>query len=271
MKVSLIFTTYNAPLWLEKVFWGLFTQRHMPFEVIVADDGSRDETKDVIDRCRREAPFPVHHVWQPDDGFQKCRILNKAIAMSSGEYLVFTDGDCIPRPDFVSVHVDQAGRDVFLSGGYVKLPLGLSESITREDVRSGRVFDTSWLRHHGLQWSFKALKVSAAGRWGQALNVISPAKSTWNGHNASCFREHAVAVNGFDERMQYGGEDVEFGERLEHLGLHAKKIRYSTTCLHLEHGRGYVTPEMLSRNQQIREETRAQRRVRAVVGLDQYL
>jgi glycosyltransferase involved in cell wall biosynthesis len=271
MKVSLIFTTYNAPQWLEKVFWGLFMQRQPSFEVIVADDGSREETREVIDRCRREAPFPVHHIWQPDEGFQKCRILNKAIVKAQGDYLVFTDGDCIPRPDFLAVHVAQADRRAFLSGGYVKLPIELSERITRDDVQSGRVYQLAWLGRHGLNRSFKTLKVSASGHWGQLLNSLSPAKSTWNGHNASCFKEHALAVNGFEERMQYGGEDVEFGERLEHLGLRPKKIRYSTTCLHLEHGRGYVTQEMLSKNQQIRNETRAQHRVRAVVGLDQYL
>lgn len=271
MKVSMIFTTYNAPRWLEKVFWGLFMQRRASFEVIVADDGSREDTREVIERYRREAPFPVHHVWQPDEGFQKCRILNKAIVKAQGDYLVFTDGDCIPRPDFLSVHLAHANRQSFLSGGYVKLPIDLSERITREDVESGRVYDISWLGQNGLQRSFKTLKVSASGRWGQLLNAISPAKSTWNGHNASCFREHAIAVNGFDERMQYGGEDVEFGERLENLGLRPRKIRYSTTCLHLEHGRGYVTEDMLLKNQQIRQETRAMRRVRAVVGLDQYL
>lgn len=271
MKVSLIFTTYNSPEWLEKVFWGVFMQRHASFEVIVADDGSREETRELIARYRREAPFPVHHVWQADEGFQKCRILNKAIIRAQGEYLVFTDGDCIPRPDFLSVHLAQADRHAFLSGGYVKLPIELSKLITRDDVQSGRVYDTAWLEWQGLNRSFKTLKVSASGRWGQLLNSLSPAKSTWNGHNASCFREHAIAVNGFDERMQYGGEDVEFGERLEHLGLYPKKIRYSTTCLHLEHGRGYVTSEMLSKNQQIRSETRAQRRIRAVIGLDQYL
>ncbi|MEZ5662345.1 MAG: glycosyltransferase family 2 protein [Burkholderiaceae bacterium] len=271
MKVSLIFSTYNAPLWLEKVFWGLLTQTHREFEVIVADDGSRDDTRALVDRYRQEAPFPLHHVWQPDDGFQKCRILNKAIARAQGEYLVFTDGDCIPRPDFLSVHVRQADRRCFLSGGYVKLPLELSSRITRDDVLSGRVYDLGWLGQQGLSRSFKTLKVSASGRWGQMLNWLSPAKSTWNGHNASCFREHAVAVNGFDERMQYGGEDVEFGERLENLGLRPKKIRYSTTCLHLEHGRGYVTEDMLRKNQQIREDTRVQHRVRAVLGLDQYI
>ncbi|MCY1557236.1 hypothetical protein D9M68_940690 [compost metagenome] len=79
-----------------------------------------------------------------------------------------------------------------------------------------------------------------------------------------------LAVNGFDERMQYGGEDCEFGDRLKNLGLKAKRIRYSAICVHLEHGRGYVNPAMIEANKKIRLETRLHRTVKAVVGIDQY-
>lgn len=271
MKTSVIFTTYNHPRWLEKVLWGFSVQRHRGFEVVVADDGSRDETRQLIEALRPQLPFPVRHVWQPDEGFQKCRILNKAIVQAEGEYLIFTDGDCIPRPDFVETHLAFADRGTFLSGGYVKLPMALSERIGREEIVSGQVFDLAWLTAHGLRRSLKTLKVNARGAWGDWLNRMSPARSTWNGHNASCYKEFALAVNGFDERMQYGGEDCEFGDRLCHLGLKPRKIRYSTTCLHLDHGRGYVTPEMLEKNHRIRAETLALRRVRSPVGLDRYL
>ncbi|GAA6140448.1 glycosyltransferase family 2 protein [Hydrogenophaga sp. 5NK40-0174] len=270
-SVSVIFTTYNSPAWLEKVLWGFFAQDTKAFEIVVADDGSTIETRALLDRMRKISPVPIRHVWQEDDGFQKCRILNKAIAAATGEYLIFTDGDCIPRADFISQHLRFAAPGRFLSGGYFKLPLDISQAITEEDVKAQRPFDLAWLKSLGLKASIKNLKISAKGRWADWLNAVSRTKATWNGHNASCHKEAIVAVNGFDERMQYGGQDVEFGDRLTHHGLKGLRIRYSVICVHLDHGRGYVTDEMLRHSLSIRQATRASRVVRAPLGLDQYL
>ena len=88
------------------------------------------------------------------------------------------------------------------------------------------------------------------------LNSITPTTASWNGHNASGWKKDFFAVNGFDERMQDGGEDREFGERLLNLGIQTKQIRYSTVCVHLDHARGYVKPEMIEKNLQIRKETK---------------
>src|SRR5690554_261503 len=88
MKVSVIFTTYNSPDWLEKVLFGFFQQTHKEFEVVIADDGSRSETRELIERLKNSSPVPIQHIWQEDDGFQKCRILNKAILAAKGDYLI---------------------------------------------------------------------------------------------------------------------------------------------------------------------------------------
>ncbi len=271
MKTSVIFTTYNSPVWLEKVLWGFFTQTHRDFEIVIADDGSRDETRQLIERLSASSPMPIRHVWQPDDGFQKSRILNKAIAAAKGDYLIFTDGDCIPREDFVAEHLRHAEDGCYLSGGYFKLPLDISKAITQEDVSSRRVFTPDWLRQHGMEMGIiKALKLTMRGPLGDMLNHL-PVKASWNGHNSSCHKKWAIAVNGFDENMQYGGQDAEFGRRLRHLGVKAKRIRYSTICVHLEHGHGYVTPEMKANNARIRENTIKHRLTWAAVGLDQYI
>lgn len=271
MKVSVIFSTYNSPAWLEKVLWGFFNQTVTDFEIVIADDGSGEETRALIQRLQASAPVPLRHVWQEDDGFQKCRILNKAIVAATGEYLIFTDGDCIPRADFVEQHLRYASLDAYLSGGYFKLPMSISQAISEEDVQTQRAFNAQWLEKLGLRKSYKNWKLTAHGFWSRLLNRISPAKPTWNGHNASCHKVHAIAVNGFDERMQYGGEDCEFGDRLGNYGLKVKRVRYSAVCIHLEHSRGYVTDAMLEKNQQIRAQTVQNGVVRAPLGLDQYL
>src|SRR5690554_2143218 len=104
MDISVIITTYNQPEWLEKVLWGCAVQTFPHFEIIIADDGSGPETREAIERMRSQLPMPLRHVWHEDRGFRKCEILNRAIAAASGDYLIFLDGDCIPRRDFVDVH-----------------------------------------------------------------------------------------------------------------------------------------------------------------------
>jgi glycosyltransferase involved in cell wall biosynthesis len=270
-KVSVIISTYNSPEWLEKVFWGFFAQTVLDFEVVIADDGSREDTKELIDRMRLIAPFDVVHVWQSDEGFQKCRILNKAIVVSKGDYLIFTDGDCIPRNDFVAQHIQQAETGCYLSGAYLKLPMQISQAITQVDIESQRIFSSDWLSKQGFSSKLKFLKLTKNKKLGWLLNKIIPVKPTWNGNNSSCFKEAAVAVNGFNEVMQYGGEDCEFGYRLRNSGLKPKRIRYSTITMHLDHSRGYVTKEMLFKNKKIIAETLQNNVSKTVMGLNRYL
>ena len=100
-----------------------------------------------------------------------------------------------------------------------------------------------------------------------ALNALTPARASWNGHNASGWRDDIIAANGFDERMQYGGEDRELGERLENAGIRGRRVRYSALVVHLDHDRGYVQPQMIENNRRIRAATRSTRSTRTDFGL----
>lgn len=271
-EISVIISTYNSPRWLELVLEGYFSQNYSSkFEIIVADDGSTAETSRLIDRLNASAPVEVQHVWQPDDGFQKCRILNKAIARSTGRLLLFTDGDCIPQPNMVALHVNRARPGTFLTGGYLKLPQKISNLITISDIRSGSPFDVGWLMRKGYRLSPRLLKLVVPHPFDRLANRLTPTKRTWNGHNSSCFREDAEAVNGFNELIQYGGQDVEFGCRLNHAGIYGRHLRFSTIPLHLHHGHGYVTPGMRERSAEQRSQTIANRTIRTPIGLDQWM
>ncbi len=149
------------------------------FEVIVADDGSGPETRAVIDAARARGQENVRHVWHEDHGFQKCQILNRAILAATGDYLILTDGDCVPRKDFVSQHRAAARPGFFLSGGYFKLTLPVSQAITLEDVIAQRCFDPAWLKAQGMPMSLKSLKLTASGFRSQILNRVTPTKATW--------------------------------------------------------------------------------------------
>ena len=268
IRLSVILSTYNQPDWLENALWGYEAQTDPRFEVIIADDGSDSETKDIIEQLKTELSFTIKHVWQKNDGFRKCTILNKAILVTSTDYLLFSDGDCIPRCDFVATHLKHRRKGYFLSGGYFKLPMNISEDITREDVISGRCFNLKWLKHKGLVYSFKNNKLASFGFKEKVLNFFTTTKPTWNGHNASGWRSDIMAVNGFDERMQYGGEDRELGERLGNNGIHGKQIRYSAVCVHLDHSRGYVTEEALRKNREIRKATKEGRITKTLYGIE---
>ena len=267
LQMSVVLSTCNQPAWLEKVLWGYEAQDTKSFELIVADDGSRKETYDMLQRVTPQLTFRVKHVWHEDKGFRKCDILNKGIQAAQTDYLLFSDGDCIPRKDFVSTHLRLRRKGRFLSGGYHKLSMDLSKDLTKDDILSGRCFDLQWMRGKGMPASFKNNKLTATGfkRW--LLNTFTPTKASWNGHNASGWLNDILAVNGFDERMQYGGQDREFGERLENYGIHGMQIRYSTVCLHLDHARGYKTKESIQKNRDIRKHTRSAKVKWASLGI----
>jgi glycosyltransferase involved in cell wall biosynthesis len=138
IDTSVIISTYNNPKWLQKVLWSFNQQTFTDFEVVIADDGSNDETKLLIEAMKAKMNYPIQHIWHEDNGFQKTIILNKATVASKSHYLVYTDGDCIARADFLQVHNDRREEGYFLSGGYFKLPMTISELISEEDIITQR-------------------------------------------------------------------------------------------------------------------------------------
>lgn len=251
--VSVILSTYNQPDWLERVLWAYAFQRHGgPFEVVIADDGSAQATRQRIAALRPQLPFPLIHHWQPDQGFRKCRALNAAIELARGDYLIFSDGDCLPRADFVATHLRLRRRGRFLSGGYIKLPMDTSQALTPAQILKGRHWDYDWLRANRMRANRQSARLRAPPLLARLLDLISPARASWNGHNASAWKADLIAVNGFDERMQYGGEDRELGERLVRSGVRGLRVRHRALVVHLNHPRGYVRPEMISANRAIR-------------------
>ncbi len=254
MKIGVIISTYNNPAWLEKVLWGYKYQLRKADEIVIADDGSGEETKNLLESFK--PLLPIKHIWHEDRGFQKSEILNKALVAAESEYLIFTDQDCVPREDFIAIHEKKAEKGYFLSGGHFLIPMDLSKKITENDIISQNIFKISWLKSQGFKCSFKCTKLIQNNLFSSFMNFITPAKATWNGGNASGFRSDFIKINGFNEDMQYGGQDREFGERFFNLGLKSKQIRYSAIVIHLDHKRPYKTKESIEKNKKIRQETK---------------
>jgi len=266
--VSLIVTTYNRPDALAAVLTGLLAQNDRGFEVLVADDGSRDDTRALVERIARAAPVPVAHVWQEDRGFRAGAARNRAAAQAGGEYIVFLDGDCVPRPDFVAQHRRLAEPGWMLAGNRVLL----SESFTREvlagdlpihawsfaqwrDARSrGAINRTLPLRSLPLG----PLRKAGSRRW-QRVRTCN--LGVW----ASAFS----AVNGFDEVFEgWGFEDSDLAVRLINHGVRRKYGAFATAVLHLWHRENDRARE--GKNWQRLQQRIAGGETRATRGLDQY-
>lgn len=267
--ISIIISTYNQPKWLALVLYGYSIQTVSDIEIVIADDGSDERTQSVIKKFQETSHIPISHVWQEDDGFQKTKILNKAITASKSDYLIFTDGDCIPRKDFVETHLKLRRKGYALSGGYYKLIKSISDLITEEDIVSQSCFNKEWLISKGQPVTFKMNKLNASSFKAWFLNTFTTTKATFDGMNVSCWKADVVNVNGFDERMQYGGEDREVGERMANNGVKFLQVRYSAICVHLHHERPYKNAENEKRNKQIRALTKKNKSTYTEFGIKQ--
>jgi len=251
MHTTIIIASYNKPQYLQLVLDGYRKQSNLNFDVIIADDGSTEETKTLIDKEKATYPVVLKHIWHSDKGFRKCRILNKAIsAAKDSEYLIFTDDDCIPLPNFIENHLKYASPNYFLSSGAMRLPQNLTDYIFRNGYNAIK-FNFAWLHLHGLPKRLKYKRFYWSSFARILLDYFLPVKKTFNGNNTSAFRADIIKVGGFDERMEYYGEDVELGYRLIHSGLKVRRVRHRARAIHLEHTRGYITDVMISNNKSI--------------------
>jgi len=269
MRIAVIVTTYNRPDALEAVLEGYLGQTDPDFELIVADDGSGEETRSVVERFAARARFPMRHVWQEDRGFRAAAIRNKAVAATDADYVLFTDGDCIPARDFVAQHRRLAEAGWFLSANRVLL----SERFTREVLARRLAIHRwglgrwllAWLRRDVNRWlplvrlPDGAFRKHGAGRWEGAKTC-----------NLSATRADLLRVNGLDERYSgWGLEDSDLVIRLLHAGVRHKSARFAAPVFHLWHREN--DRSTLPENQERLDEVLRSDRVRAQAGLEQYL
>ena len=266
LTVSVIVTTYNSPRALGLVLAGLSRQTYAPYEVIIADDGSGPETRAVIDAWAPRWPFgPLRHVWQPDEGFRKCTILNRAIAAARGTYLMFFDGDCVAPAHCLAAHVARAERNRFVCGGKVMLSARFTAALTEAAVLRGD------LERFG-RWWFEVGRPRRlfAGRIPLLRDLLDrnlKGPLSWRGENSSTFADHVRAVCGFDERFTYGFEDADFGHRLRAAGIAPRSLRYTAPVYHLDHARPWRTDAVVAANKALYDANRALRMTATPYGL----
>lgn len=271
MRISLVISTYENPGHLRRALASHLGQRRLADEILIADDGSGESTRAVVREARANAACPMRHLRHEHRGWRKCRILNHAIRVAKGDYLVFTDGDCLAPPGWLAMHERLARPKRYLAGGDVRLPQHVTDAITLEHVRAGRATDLAFLRSLGYAPHRQWLKLALARPLARALDLVNGlAPARWSGSNASTFRANLVEINGFEERFTgWGKEDVELGLRLKHAGIRPSSIRYAAPTLHMEHPRTYLDEAILRRNVELLGQTAATRAIRAQQGLQE--
>ena len=206
-------------------------------------------------------------MWHEDLGYRRQIILNEAIVKAKNEYIVFTDGDCIPKNNFIELHAKYAEKGRFISGGYCKLDMPLSNLISIDSISNGECFDVKWLNKHGNIGSSQFRKLATGPRMSSFLDLITTSRASFTNCNSSAWKSDLLAINGYDERMLYGGPDRELGSRLENYKVYGKQVRHTVLCLHLDHPRGYKTKESLDRNLAIRASTKKENKVWTDYGI----
>ena len=265
--LSLVVTTYNWPQALAVVLESLRRQQDRNFEVVVADDGSGEETAALIRGFQADFPVPLRHAWQPDLGFRAAASRNRAIEKATGDYIVFLDGDCFVLPDFVAVNRRLAEPGWFVSGKRSYLRAGLTRRLLAGARPFGMASRPVWLGRSLLNQCTRPAEFIPRGdgpfRKAQADNWEKVQTC-----NLGVWRADCLAINGFDERyVGHGLEDSDFVLRLIRHGTRRKLGNNASLVLHLEHERRHRPPE--SRNAELFAALAAGDGWRAGMGLDE--
>jgi glycosyltransferase involved in cell wall biosynthesis len=261
-SISLLISTYNWEQALILCLRSISRQTVMPNEILIADDGSGKDTAVLIEKFRREINVPIIHVWQEDKGFRKTLILNKAIALAHGDYIIEIDGDVIANRHFIQDHIEMMRPGYYICGSRAKLPLTLTHQLLKEkriDVSLSEV-KTNFI-YNSIR--SKILRHLLAKFYGTDIMHMRSC-------NFAFWKKDIIAVNGYNEDIQgWGLEDTELAYRLHYSGVKKKFLKMGGIIYHLEHKkapRGNV-----NKNFSIRIKTISECHDRCSNGIDKYL
>ena len=238
VKASLIISFYNNVDFLKLIVAGLERQNFHNFEIIIADDGSTEESIAEIEKLSLKLACPLIHVWQEDKNFRKNKILNKAVQASSSDYLIFIDGDCIPHSLFVQEHYDHKQIGTCFTGRRVNLSPKITSRLTEGNIKCGYL-ETSYfsLIMDGLFGKSYDVEKGFYTSNRFIRNILNRKKRGILGCNFSLYKSDLLKINGFDERYEGPsiGEDSDIQYRLELIGIKIKSLKYVAVQYHLYH------------------------------------
>ncbi|MCF6307118.1 MAG: glycosyltransferase family 2 protein [Flavobacteriaceae bacterium] len=258
---SLITPTYNWPEALELLLLSIIKQSVLPNEVIVADDGSKKETSDLIKRFQKDFPVPLHHIWHEDINNRKPTIMNKAIASSKNNYIIEIDGDIIMHKDFIKDHLSLAEKDVYLYGSRVNIQEQYLKTLFKNKQINFNFFSK------GIKKRGRTLHIPfLANRYKKESNLSSKLR----GCNMSFWKDDFIKINGFNEELiGWGVDDSEMVQRLINNGIKGKRLKYKAIVYHIYHNEQDKSKVGFNENMERIAKEKMITHIRK--GIDQYL
>ena len=227
MRVSLIITTYNRPEVLSLIFKSIEDQTICPDEIIIADDGSGNSTKECVEDFQRSSSISIIHSWQEDRGFRVAKSRNKAIAKSNYEYIILIDGDVILHEKFIENHLKHAEKNFFVQGQRVLVNESITKKIINNQYKNLFLFSRGLKNRKNAIYSAFLSKIFLTRK-----NVLNGIKTC----NLAFYKSDCINVNGFNNEIEgWGREDSEFVARLFNNNVCRKNIHFNMIQFHLWH------------------------------------
>ncbi len=261
VKSALIISTYNWPEALSIVLQSVVEQTLLTDEVLIADDGSDEQTRDVIERFKKRIDVPVTHVWHEDSGFRKGKILNKAIASTDADYIIEVDGDCILQKDFIKDHLGFIKKGVFLYGSRVNIQKEYLPVLFKEQRISFNILSK------GIKKRTRAIRIPILGYLFTSRSKLS---KKVRGCNISFWRKDIIKVNGYNESIEgWGREDSELIVRMLNSGCVGRRLRYRGIVYHIWHHE--KSRDKVKENDKIQRLSQEKDLIWCENGIDKYL
>jgi len=261
LKLGLVINTWQQPDYLGRVLRAISAQISPPHEVLLADDGSEDQTRTVFQTWSRNQSFPTAHVWQKHEGFRRARILNQAIARATSHYLVFLDGDTLPHPRFISDHRQLANETKFVQG---------HRALLRQKAASWFGLGVFRADRRRALWQGQLEGLKHVYRWPCPLAKVRTDLRGVRGCNLGIWRDHLLKVNGYNEAfVGWGREDSELAVRLMNIDVRRLDVRGWALCYHLWHPP--ASRVGLSENDDLLTLAQRSGATRCELGVSQYL
>lgn len=262
-KCSLVISTYNWPEALELCLLSVLQQSRQPDEIVIADDGSADATKNLVELFKSRTTIPIRHVWHEDTGFRLAAIRNKANAAAAFEYIIQIDGDLVLHPDFVKDHVEAARPGYFIGGSRTLMSPELSAELLRTKQTRLNPFTA------GVSNKLNGMH---SGMIGKLLGALVRTANAYNirGCNMSYWKKDFIAVNGYDEHYKgWGREDTDLVFRFYHAGFRRTYFKLRGVVYHIWHKE--ADRDSLLKNDSILEATIREKKTNCALGVAQYL
>jgi glycosyltransferase involved in cell wall biosynthesis len=261
---SLIIATYNWPAALAICLKSALAQKTTPGEIIIADDGSGQETRDLIHSFQKISPTPIRHIWQEDAGFRLAQIRNKAIAAAKGDYIIQVDGDIIMHPCFISDHLRFAKKNSFVRASRIYLDEELTKKTLRLMKTNINIFNK------GISNFFSAVRFPLIWPvFAHSYKIKGDERYEIHGCNMAFWKDNALEINGYNEEFKgWGPEDKEFVARLLNAGKVKRFLKLGAIAFHLFHPEN-AKPN-LEINQRLLKQTILSHSVVCSLGIDKY-